>query len=107
MLSHPGVVFATTNNIYPSCERAEGLSGFRRMFAGTVRGYYGQERNREGKLDSWPTDRQAEVLYPGEVSWANLQRIDVQLEQSLETIHGAMGALGASVPIRHAPEVFE
>ena len=107
MLSHPGVVFTTTNNIYPSCERAEGLSGFRRMFAGTVRGYYGQERNREGKLDSWPTDRQAEVLYPGEVSWANLQRIDVQLEQSLETIHGAMGALGASVPIRHAPEVFE
>ena len=107
ILSHPGVVFTTTNNIYPSCERAEGSSGFCRMFAGAVRGYYGQERNREGKLDSWPTDRQAEVLYPGEVSCAHLQRIDVQLEESLETIHGAMGALDASVPIRHAPEVFE
>ena len=107
ILSHPGVVFTTTNNIYPFCERAEGLSGFRSIFAGTVRGYYGQERNRDGKLDSWPTDRQAEVLYPGEVSCAHLQRIDVQLEQSLETIHGAMGALDATVPIRHAPEVFE
>ena len=106
ILSHPGVVFTTTNNIYPSCERVEGLSGFERMFAETVRGYYSQLRTREGKLDSWPTDRQAEVLYPGQVSCAHLQRIDVQLEQALETIHGAMGALDASVPIRHAPEVF-
>ena len=107
ILAHPGIVFTTTNNIYPSCERAEGLSGFNGMFAGTVHGYYGQERNREGKLDAWPTDRQAEVLYLGAVSCAHLQRIDVRLEQSLETIDGAMGVLDARVPIRHAPEVFE
>ena len=107
ILSHPGVVFATTNNIYPSCERAEGLDGFGRMFAETVRGYYGEIRNRKGKSDSWPTDRQAEVLYPGEVCCGYLQRIDVQLEDALETIHGAMGALDATIPIRHAPEVFQ
>ena len=106
ILTHPGVVFTTTNNIYPSCERLEGLNGFDRMFAETVSGRYSQLHSREGKLDSWPTDRQAEVLYPGQVSCAHLQRIDVQLEQALETIHGAMGALDASVPIRHAPEVF-
>ena len=107
ILAHPGVVFTTTNNIYPSCERAEGLSGFRRMFAETVRGYYGQALGREGKLASWSTDRQAEVLYPGEVSCDHLQRIDVQGEPSLETIHGAMGALNANVPVLHAPEVFQ
>ena len=107
ILCHPGVVFATTNNIYPACERAEGLAGFRGMFAKTVLGYYSQIRDREGKLDSWPTDRQAEVLYPGEVSCDHLQRIDVQLEEALETIHGAMGALDATIPVRHAPEVFQ
>ena len=107
ILAHPGVVFTTTNNIYSSCERAEGLNGFRRMFAETVRGYYGQALGREGKLASWSTDRQAEVLYPGEVSCDHLQRIDVQSEPSLETIHGAMGALNANVPVLHAPEVFQ
>ena len=107
ILSHPGVVFTTTNNIYGYCERAEGLGGFHRMFAETVRGYFGQVRNREGKLESWPTDRQAEVLYPGEVSCDHLQRIDVQREEALETIDGAMGALDTSVPVLHAPEVFE
>ncbi len=33
ILGHPGVVFATTNNIYPSCRRAEGLDGFNSLFA--------------------------------------------------------------------------
>ncbi len=107
ILAHPGVVFTTTNNIYPSCERAEGLAGFRRMFAEVVRGYYGRAQGREGKLVSWPTDRQAEVLYPGEVSCDHLQRIDVQNEPSLETVHGALGALDADVPVLHAPEVFQ
>ena len=107
ILTHPGVVFTTTNNIYPSCRRSEGLTGFRQMFAATVYGRYSNVHDRTDKEDAWSTDRQAEVLYPGELSCEHLQRIDVQLEQSLETIHGAMGALGTNVPVCYAPEVFE
>lgn len=107
ILAHPGVVFTTTNNIYPACERAEGMAGFSRMYADTVIGRYDQQHDRKGKLTSWPTDRQAEVLYPAEVSCVHLQRIDVQLEQSLETIDGALGALDLNVPICYAPELFE
>ena len=107
ILTHPGVVFATTNNIYPSCRRAEGLAGFSQMFAVSVRGRYDELHGRTGKLPSWPTDRQAEVLYPGELSCSYLQRIDVQREETAETIHGMLGGLNLDVPVCHAPEVFE
>ena len=107
ILAHPGVVFTTTNNIYPSCKRAEGLSGFCRMFADPVYGWYNTRHTRVDKLDAWPTDRQAEVLYPGELSCDHLQRIYVQLEESLDTIHGVLGGLNVNVPVSLAPEVFE
>ena len=109
ILAHPGVVFTTTNNIYPACRRAEGLVGFSAMFADLVRGYYGTMYDRNNKKPAWPTDRQAEVLYPGELSCAHLQRIDVQLEESIDAICGILGGLKLDrrIPICHAPEVFK
>ena len=107
ILGHPGVVFATTNNIYPACRRAEGLEGFNRLFAESVRGRYDREHNRAGEPADWPTDRQAEVLYPGEVSCEYLRRIDVQREDTIDTMHGVLAGLGLNVSVRHAPEVFE
>ena len=107
ILGHAGVVFTTTNNIYPACLRAEGLAGFSRLFADSVRGRYGVLHDRIGKEPAWPTDRQAEVLYPGELSCTCLQRIDVQQEETEDLIHGMLGGLGLSVSVRHAPEVFE
>ena len=107
ILAHPGVVFTTTNNIYPACRRAEGLSGFSQMFSESIRGRYDSLHNRAGKLSSWSTDRQAEVLYPGELSCDFLQRIDVQTERAFEGVHGILGGIGLSVPVRYAPEVFQ
>ena len=109
ILTHPGVVFTTTNNIYPSCRRAEGLDGFLQMFTEPVYGRYNVRHNRTNKLASWPTDRQAEVLYPGELSCDHLQRIDVQLEEALDDIHGILGGLDLDldIPVSLAPEVFE
>ena len=107
ILAHPGVVFTTTNNIYLTCRRAEGLHGFNQMFADAISGRYQRLHNREGKLDAWSTDRQAEVLYPGELSCNHLQRIEVQMEETLDTIQGVLAALGLSVEVRHAPEVFK
>ena len=107
ILAHPGVVFTTTNNIYPACLRSEGLAGFTAMFADVVIGRYDSRHDRVRKLDTWPTDRQAEVLYPGELSCEFLQRIDVQLEETFDLVHGMLAGLALNVPVRHAPEVFQ
>ena len=107
ILGHPGVVFATTNNIYPACTRHEGLDGFNRLFFNEVRGRYGIMHNRRNKPTECPTDRQAEILYPGELSCDYLQRIDVQLESTDEAIHGILAGLRHDVPVRYAPEVFQ
>ena len=109
VLGHAGVVFTTTNNIYPTCERAEGLEGFERLFSEPVVGRYSTVHRRQGKQSNWPIDRQAEVLYPGEVSCALLQRIDVQREETIEIVVGALAGLRVDhdIPVRHAPEVFE
>ena len=107
VLSHPGVVFSTTNNIYPSCRRAEGIGGFSRLFDARVEGRFGRLHSREGKHSSWPTDRQAEVLYPGELSCEHLRRVDVQVPEAEDTVHGVLGAVGMKVPVHYAPEVFK
>ena len=107
ILAHPGVVFTTTNNAYPECLRSEGLAGFLQMFDEFVTGYDGRQYSRINTVPSWPTDRQAEVLYPGELSCEFLQRIDVLTESAYRDIHGTLGGLGLSIPVRHAPEVFQ
>ena len=107
LLGDPGIVFATTNNIYPACERGEGLEGFTNLFADVVVGRYGARHDRVGKRPEWPTDRQAEVLYPGELSCVYLQRIDVQSDEALEAVVAAAAVLGHEVPVRVAPEAFE
>lgn len=106
ILGHPGVVFTTTNNIYPSCRRGEGLPGFNQLFDDPVFGRYNRRHTRAGIPEHFTTDRQAEVLYPGEVDVGFLQRIDVQLDEALDDVHGALGGLDHLAPVRHAPEVF-
>ena len=106
ILGHPGVVFATTNNVYPACRRAEGRDGFDQLFADQVYGRYNRRHDRVGKPADWPTDRQAEVLYPGELSCAHLQRIDVQMEDATDTIHGILAGVNSDVRVCYAPEVF-
>lgn len=107
ILTHPGVVFTATNNAYRECLRSEGLAGFSQMFGELVTGYNGRQYRRINASPSWPTDRQAEVLYPGELSCEFLQRIDVQTERTYDDVHGTLGGLGLNVHVRYAPEVFQ
>lgn len=107
ILGHPGVVFTTTNNIYPACRRGEGVEGFNRLFDDVVLGRYSARHTRAGLPESFTTDRQAEVLYPSELSIDFLQRIDVQVAEAADDVEGALGGLGLELSVRHAPEVFE
>ena len=96
-LDDEGVWFTTTNNIYPPCCRGQGIDGFEAMFSEPVEwGYYGSKKWRQdGMSDAWPTDRAAEVLYPGSISLDHLETIYVpgkqhrRLVQAWAEIYGA------------------
>jgi hypothetical protein len=80
ILDHDGVWFTTTNNVYSDvCERGQGVEGFEQLFRQCVPwGYQGSVIVRgENTPAHWPTDRQAEVLYPEELSLDFLNRVYV------------------------------
>lgn len=107
ILDHDGVTFTTTNNIYPSCRRESGVSGFEGMFAETVKGRYGRPIERTTQADNEPTDRQAEVLYPAELSTDSLQRIYVNDGDEARLLRSQRDTLWHwEVPIEVRPDVF-
>lgn len=111
LLSDPGVVFATTNNVYHSVvRRAEGLAGLEALYADAVPwGYYGKVAYRSVTMPpDRPTHVQAEVLYPGRVPLQHLKAIYVPEEERLDDVAGLLTALtGApNVPVAVRPEVF-
>jgi hypothetical protein len=78
ILSDEGVVFVTTNNIFPSRQRGKGEAGLERLFAPEVPGYYGAvSRRTESTPLAWTTDVAAEVLYPQKISTDYLRRVYV------------------------------
>jgi hypothetical protein len=95
ILDHEGVKFATTNNMYPSARRDVGLAGFEALFAERVAGRWARVTTRPvGYPASQPTDPQAEVLYPQELSTEHLQRIYVADINSRATIRAQCEAVG-------------
>jgi hypothetical protein len=108
IMAEPGVVFTTTNNIYPSVERGFGVSGLEALFAPIVLGRYGYRHDRTGKTDAQPTDRQAEVLYPRAVDVSKLRGIYVRQDEHVDDIEGIFAIFpAAEVPVMVRPEVFQ
>jgi hypothetical protein len=77
ILDDDGVWFTTTNNIFPSVCRGQGVAGFEAMFADPVVGRNGVRLTRAGLPRSQPTDRAAEVLYPARIPTDNVERVYV------------------------------
>ena len=76
ILSHDGVVFTTTNNIYTGVRRSNGPHGLEQLFAPEIVQWDHQLATRSLKIpNNQPTCEQAEVLYPRELSLEYLQRI--------------------------------
>ena len=79
ILNHPGVYFATTNNIYSSVIRDQGAKGLERLFAEKIIRWSGNICTRSKTCsENQPTCDQAEVLYPGELSISYLRKIYVK-----------------------------
>lgn len=110
ILDHPDVVFTTTNNVYEEvCERAEGVAGLRAMFQDRVAwGYYGSVKRRQAsRPKNEPTDIQAEILYPMEISLDYLQRLYVPEEQHQSLVLAWCEVLDRpEPPISVAPDLF-
>jgi ssDNA thymidine ADP-ribosyltransferase, DarT len=95
ILDHEAVWFATTNNMYPAAKRGQGLDGFEALFAEEVAGRYSKPQRRGRDFPSArPTDPQAEVLYPGQLSTEYLQRIYVSDLLSRRAIRAQCEAVG-------------
>lgn len=90
VLAKPGVVFATTNNRYTNCQRAEGVPGLEQLFADEIRPYKPVSTSpritRHGLGDEQPTDEQAEVLYPGNVDVRHVKAILVETDEAVALV---------------------
>ena len=109
IMCHEQVHFVTTNNAYwQHLHRGVGAQSLAALFADEVAGIYGKPIRRTNRMpDSWTTDVQAEVLYPGSLSTKFLKTIYVRTEDDADSVAGTLAALQhPDVPIRIAPELF-
>lgn len=106
ILGDPGVVFCTTNNIYPAAERRSGIHGFEQLFAPKVAGLYGTLSKRNGIPPNRTTDPQAEVLYPFELSLTNLHKITTLTDDGYEAAVAALTHFPYERRVEIDPEAF-
>lgn len=108
ILTHDGVLFVTTNNIYDTAERGCGACGLEALFRPQFHnGKCDLNRAKLGLPENTPTCNQAEVLYPEALSLEYLNRVYVQDEPSKHLV----GAQAATCGVGHfevviAPERF-
>ena len=109
ILSHDGVVFTTTNNIYTGVSRGEGAAGLDALFAPQIVRWRGNVVTRQATdPPNFTTCSQAEVLYPGEVSTRFLQRVYVSQDKDGDELAGQIAMIGhPKVEILTRPELFE
>jgi hypothetical protein len=95
ILTHDGVCFTTTNNIYPATRRGRGEVGLKALFEQVVYARYGARIDRPSNLElSFPTCEQAEVLYPGDLSTRFLRKVYVARHEDHDDVCGQLAALG-------------
>lgn len=88
ILSHAGVYFATTNNVYDHVARGRGIAGLQTLFVDTVRRKEGWVANRRGRAGNLPTCEQAEVLYPCCLSLDYLRKVYVRTDDQQDLAVG-------------------
>jgi hypothetical protein len=107
ILDDDGVWFSTTNNIYPAAVRGQGTASLASLFADEVAGRYGYPHTRDGKDDSQPTDRAAEVLYPTSLGLEHLTGIYVGTADHRRIVCAWCSAFGLDVPpVTISTEIF-
>lgn len=117
ILTHDGVHFATTNNMYTGAVQVPGAEGLEALFAPRVTRWPGNVAKRyAGMADNLTTCHQAEVLYPRCVPSEYFRCIyvatgthaDIVGSQSEILLPADVDSPGSSeLPIHIRPDVFE
>lgn len=107
ILSHYGVFFTTTNNIYEYVKRGQGHQGLAALFDEPILRKNNWYARRGLRAVNLPTCQQAEVLYPQSVSIEYLQRIYVANDEQHDIVSGWLRYYGKSdVEVTIQPEKF-
>ena len=97
VLTHPGVYFATTNNMYTGVVHGTGAAGLENLFAPRVIRYNGNIAVRTALLaHNLTTCVQAEALYPGELSVKHLKGVYVERNEDQDEVYAQMHMIGVS-----------
>lgn len=109
ILSHDGVYFTTTNNMYSGVRRERGESGFKALFVAQITRWSGKTvRRAAGWPNNRPTCPYAEVLYPVQVDLEYLRTIYVRESSHIDDIAGMCGGLDLPMPnCTVSQEVFQ
>ncbi|MDD2539723.1 MAG: DarT ssDNA thymidine ADP-ribosyltransferase family protein [Desulfuromonadaceae bacterium] len=109
LLMHPGVYFASTNNAYHQhVLRGTGASSLENLFAPVVSGRFGSRQIRTiADAANFTTCKQAEVLYPVEISTTFLRKIYVSSGEDCDDVCAQIAGTGhQNVDIDISPEKF-
>ena len=107
VLDDDGVVFTTTNNIFPSVKRGKGTAGFEAMFADEVVGRWGVVRTRGGLPDRSQPTAPPRVLYPQRIETGHIQAIYVMEPDHKNMILGWCAALDhPDIAVEVRPDAF-
>ncbi len=96
IMTHNGVVFATTNNSYALCERNGGVEGLEALFAARIQRKHNWTVWRGTRPSNLPTCEQAEVLYPEAVSTEYLRCIYVEEDDHHDLASGWLQEFGCN-----------
>lgn len=113
IITHPGVWFATTNNMYSGVVQQQGGAGLNALFSPTITQWHSYKEHRVAtRLDSFCANQttcfQAEVLYPGQISTQFLKTIYVRDDQSADELSGQIAAVAhPQVTIEVRPDLFQ
>lgn len=106
ILTHPGVFFATTNNIYYDVIRRQGAEGLQGLFAQSIPNRGNTISRNNNYPPNYPTDIQAEVLYPGALSLKYLLKIYVKDSESKSLVDAQLMTLHQQHEVIISPEIF-
>jgi hypothetical protein len=112
IMTHPGVVFTTTNNAYDDyVERGVDVDGFEALFTQRIRQFSSKWVTRSKSLPLCHTTcHQAEVLYPEGVPIRYLQRVYLYSEDNYHEVQAQIGLCAPSfagkIELVVKPELF-
>jgi hypothetical protein len=110
ILTHPGVTFTTTNNIYTGVKRGTGAEALERLFDSQIVQWEGNTIAREPKTPAnKPTSEQAEVLYPDELSLNYLEKVYVKTNEDADSVRSMIDTLNeiSKIDCIVRPNIFE